>query len=163
MLAGRPFGTAAPPRFRLPHLLRQSSETLAGRAYVNLTPFTLQEAGADQLRHHWLRGGFPLSFLANDDAASHRWRQQFVRTFLDRDIPALGIDLTRGAPDRLWTLVASASGTLLNKAKLADPVGVSAQTITRYLDLLEATFMVRQPGPLFANVKKRLVRRPQIT
>ena len=109
-----------------------------------------------------MRGGFPESFLARDDAASFRWREQFVRTFLDRDIPSLGIDLTRSALERLWTMVAASNGTILNRAKLADPVGVSPQTISRYLDILESTFMIRLLRPFFANTKKRLVRSPKV-
>jgi uncharacterized protein len=158
-----------PGRFLLlgsasPDLLHQSTETLAGRiAYVELTPFTIEEVpSGDDLKTHWMRGGFPDSYLADDDAASFRWREQFVRTFLDRDIPALGIDVTRPALERLWTMVAASNATLLNRAKLADPVGVSPQTIARYIDVLESTFMIRLLRPFSHNTKKRLVRSPKI-
>jgi len=147
-----------------PDLLHQSSESLAGRiAYVELQPFSYDEvASHGELMQHWLRGGFPESFLAADEAASYRWREQFVRTFLDRDLPALGIDVGKPALERFWTMVAASNGSLLNKAKFADPIGVSPQTITRYIDILEATFMARLLRPFFSNTKKRLVRSPKI-
>ena len=90
------------------------------------------------------------------------WRQQFIRTFVEGDLPALGIELTTAAIRRLWQMLASSSGSLLNRAKLADPIGVSPQTIARYLDVLEATFMIRVLRPRFANVKKRLVKSPKV-
>lgn len=109
-----------------------------------------------------MRGGFPESYLAGDDAASFRWREQFVRTFLDQDIPALGIDVTRSSLERFWTMVAASNATIVNRAKLADPVGVSPQTISRYLDILESTFMIRLLRPFFPNTRKRLVRSPKV-
>jgi predicted AAA+ superfamily ATPase len=146
-----------------PHLLRQSTETLAGRiAYIDLTPFGLDEVGPDHLQTHWMRGGFPESFLAPSDEASLVWRQQFVRTFVEGDLPALGIDLTTSAVSRLWQMLASGSGSLLNRTKLADPVGVSPQTIARYIDILEATFMIGVLRPRLPNTKKRLVRAPKL-
>lgn len=150
-------GSASPP------FLRQSTESLAGRiAYVDLPPLVLPEVGSDQLRRHWLRGGFPESFLASDDNASFVWREQFIRTFVEGDLPALGIDLTTAVIRRLWQMLASSSGSLLNRAKLADPIGVSPQTVARYLDVLEATFMIRVLRPRFANLKKRLVKAPKV-
>ncbi len=145
-------------------LLRQSSETLAGRiAHTYLTPFQAQEVEGEIDRHdHWLRGGFPLSLLAESDEASYRWREQFVTTYLERDLPSLGIDLTRSAIGRLWTMIASGSGSLLNRAKFADPIGVSANTIQRYLDILESTFMIRVLRPAYANTKKRLIASPKV-
>lgn len=147
-----------------PDLLHQSSESLAGRiAYIDLQSFSYDEVAAHgELRQHWLRGGFPDSFLAMDDAASYRWREQFVRTFLDRDLPSLGIDVGKAALSRFWTMVAASNGSVLNKAKFADPIGVSPQTITRYIDILESTFMVQLLRPFFHNTKKRLVRSPKI-
>jgi uncharacterized protein len=147
-----------------PDLLHQSSESLAGRiAYIDLQPFSYDEVAAyGELAQHWLRGGFPESFLAIDDAASYRWREQFVRTFLDRDLPALGIDVGKAALGRLWTMVAASNGSLLNKAKFAEPIGVSPQTITRYIDILESTLMGRLLRPFFHNTKKRLVRSPKM-
>ena len=145
-----------------PDLLRQSTESRAGRiAYIELAPFTIDEVSAgNDLKAHWMRGGFPERYLAGDEAASFRWREQFGRTFLDRDIPALGIDLTRSALERLWTMVAVSNATVINRAKLADPVVVSPQTIARYIDILENTFMIRLLRPFFHNTRKRLVRRP---
>ncbi|MDA3950647.1 MAG: ATP-binding protein [Spirochaeta sp.] len=145
-------------------LLRQSGESLAGRiAYSELQPFTIDEvAEHGNATEHWLRGGFPDSFLAEDDAASYRWREQFVRTFLERDIPALGIDVATATMERLWTMLAASNGSTLNRARFADPIGVSPQTVARYIDILESTFMVRVLRPFFRNTKKRLVRTPKI-
>lgn len=146
-----------------PSLLRQSTETLAGRiGFVDLFPFGLGEVGAENLQSLWIRGGFPLSYLAPSEEQSVLWRQQFVRTFLEGDLPAMGIDLPTPAVRRLWQMLASASGSVLNRAKLADPVGVSPQSISRYIDVLEATFMVRVLRPYHVNVKKRLVKSPKV-
>lgn len=145
-------------------VLRQSTESLAGRiAYVYLSPFTAIEVPQTvDTQTHWMRGGFPPSLFASSDDASYRWREQFVRTYLDRDIPALGLDLTRAAVERLWTMLAAGSGSLLNRTKLADPIGVSTRTIQRYIDILEATFMVRVLRQYHANTKKRLVTSPKV-
>jgi predicted AAA+ superfamily ATPase len=145
-------------------LLRQSGESLAGRiAYTELHPFTIDEiVGWGTIGDHWFRGGFPDSFLAADDGASYRWREQFVRTFLERDIPALGIAVTTPMMERLWMMLAASNGSVLNRAKFADPIGVSPQTIARYIDILESTFMIRVLRPWFRNTKKRLVRSPKI-
>ncbi len=146
-----------------PSLLRQSTETLAGRiAFVDLSPLTLTEVGAADLQTIWMRGGFPRSYLAATEEQSAIWCQQFVRTFLEGDLPAMGIDLSTPAVRRLWQMLASGSGSILNRSKLADPVGVSPQSISRYIGILEATFMVRVLRPYFANVKKRLVKSPKV-
>ncbi len=162
-----------PGRFLLlgsasPELLRQSSETLAGRiAYIELSPFSAEEVSVEEVGGQsqtalWSRGGFPLSFLAPSDEDSLVWRQQFVRTFLEGDLPAMGIDLTTTAVQRLWQMLASSSGALLNRAKLADPVGVSPQSISRYIGVLEATFMIRVLRPYLRNTKKRLLKSPKV-
>lgn len=146
-----------------PELLRTSSESLAGRiAYIELTPFTIEEVAAASLTAHWFRGGYPESYLAPTDEYSFRWRQQFIRTYLDADLPGLGIDLSRAAMERFWRLIASSTGSVLNKAKLAEPVGVSAHTLTRYIDILESTYMVRVLRPRWGNTRKRLVKSPKV-
>lgn len=152
-------------------LLRQSSETLAGRiAYVELTPLTLDEALTDktngsfeeQLRRIWLRGGFPRSFLASDELSSFEWRTDFIRTFLERDIPNLGFSLSTVTLERLWRMLAHSQGQLLNSSKLGDSLGVSNHTVRKYIDILEQTFTVRTLTPFEANVKKRLVKSPKV-
>ena len=157
-----------PGRFLLlgsasPELVRQSNESLAGRiAHVDLTPFLLGEIGPDRQRDHWFRGGFPDSLLAADDRASFLWRESFIRTFLDRDIPALGMRVNTPALHRLWIMLANNSGQIVNKAKLADPIGISPPTAAFYIDLLEQTYMARVLRPYLPNIKKRLVKSPKI-
>lgn len=147
-----------------PELLRQTSETLAGRiAYLDLTPFLISELNPGDLSRHWLRGGFPDSFLAVNDQASLIWRQNFIRTYLERDLRLYGMELSASTMHRLWTMLAHMNGQTLNAAKLAESVGVSAPTIRRYLDFLEHTYMLRQLRPWFPNVKKRLVKSPKLS
>ncbi len=147
-------------------LLRQGSESLAGRiSFVELSPFTLSETGADsmeRLRTLWLRGGFPRSFLAGSDADSFQWRADFIRTFLERDIPQLGFRIPSVAVRRLWTMCAHLHGQVLNASRLGDSLGVSHHTVRNHLDLLEKTFMVRILQPHETNLKKRLVKSPKI-
>ena len=147
-------------------LIRQSSETLAGRiAYLDLTPLLLNEiepSGLGDLRRIWLRGGFPRSYLADDENVSFQWRQDFIRTFLERDIAMLGFRMPPARLGRLWKMCAHIHGSLLNSSKLADSLGVSSHTIRSYLDLLEHTFMIRVLTPDAPNLKKRLVKSPKI-
>ena len=146
-------------------LLKQSSETLAGRlATLELTPLLASEARAAgfALEPLWVRGGFPESFLADDDAGSFRWRQAFVRTYLERDIPALGPRIPAETLRRLWTMLAHAQGTLLNHAALAASLGISAQSVTRYLDLLVDLLLARRLPPWSGNTRKRLMRSPKV-
>ena len=147
-------------------LIRQSSETLAGRiSYLNLTPFLLSETDAvkkDDIRRLWLRGGFPRSYLAEDITVSFEWRQDFIRTFLERDIGMLGFRMSSVRLGRLWKMCAHIHGSLLNASKLADSLGVSSHTIRSYIDLLEHTFMLRVLLPDASNLKKRLVKSPKI-
>ncbi len=146
-----------------PDLLRQSSESLAGRiAYLDLTPFTILELPSSDLRKHWLRGGFPDSFLADYEEQSSIWRENFIRTFLERDIPSLGFNVTSQVFRRLLTMLGHTSGQIFNSSKLAESLGVSHPTVRTYLDILEQTFIVRVLPPYFANVKKRLVKRPKV-
>jgi len=149
-----------------PDLIRQSSESLAGRiAYLDLTPFLLSELEAahlDDLRQYWLQGGFPRSYLAENLDISFEWRQDFIRTFLERDIGMLGFRMPPARLGRLWKMCAHIHGSLLNASKLADSLGVSSHTVRSYIDLLEQTFMLRILLPDAPNLKKRLVKSPKI-
>jgi predicted AAA+ superfamily ATPase len=149
-----------------PDLIRQSSESLAGRiAYLDLTPFLLSELEAEHkadIRQLWLGGGFPRSYLAEDTETSFEWRQDFIRTFLERDIAMLGFRMPPARLGRLWKMCAHIQGSLLNASKLADSLGVSSHTVRSYIDLLEHTFMLRVLLPDTPNLKKRLVKSPKI-
>ena len=146
-----------------PELLRQTSESLAGRiAYYELPTFSLMETTVDQFDDLWLRGGFPPSFLARSDASSFRWRRNFVRTFLERDIPQLGIQLPTTNLERFWVMLAHYHGQTWNGAELARAFGVSNHTVRSYLEILRATFMVRVLKPWFANTSKRQVKSPKV-
>ncbi|MBK7000391.1 MAG: ATP-binding protein [Rhodoferax sp.] len=144
-------------------LLHQSDETLAGRiAYLELGPLYVLETGNDLVDALWLRGGFPESLMAPSDARSLRWRQNFIRTYLERDIPQFG---PRIAPDtlrRFWTMLAHHQGGLLNVAQLARNMGVDAKTAQSYIDLLCALLLVRRLPPWHANLGKRLVKSPKV-
>jgi hypothetical protein len=147
-------------------LIRQSSETLAGRiAYFELTPFVLSEIETLQghdIQRLWLKGGFPRSYLAEDTDISFEWRQDFIQTFLERDIGMLGFRMPPARLGRFWKMCAHIHGSLFNASKLADSLGVSSHTIRSYMDLLEHTFMVRLLLPDAPNLKKRLVKSPKI-
>jgi hypothetical protein len=144
-------------------LLQQSAESLAGRVrYIEMPPLQLTEVGVDQLNALWLRGGFPDSFLAASDQASMDWRLDFLRTYLERDIPALGPRLPAATLRRFWTMLAHVQGGLLNAAALAEGLGVSGQSVGRYLDLLVDLMLVRRLQPWHENVGKRLVKSPKV-
>ncbi len=144
-------------------LLAQSGETLAGRiAFVELSPLDLTEVGAAQLDRLWIRGGFPESFLAAGEQTSLRWRQDFIRTYLERDIPQFGPRIPAETLRRLWTMFAHYQGGLLNAAQIARGLGVSAPTVAAYLDLMVDLLLVRRLTPRLANVGKRLVRSPKV-
>ena len=144
-------------------LLQQSAESLAGGVrYIEMPPLQLTEVGADQLNALWLRGGFPDSFLAASDQASMDWRLDFLSTYLERDIPALGPRIPAATLRRFWTMLAHVQGGLLNAAALAEGLGVSGQTIGRYLDLLVDLMLVRRLQPWHENVGKRLVKSPKV-
>jgi len=146
-----------------PKLIHQSSESLAGRiSYIELTPFILQELDAQSLRTLWLRGGFPRSYLMPDEQTSFEWRLDFIRTFLERDLPQLGFGVSAKVMDRFWRLCAHSHGQLLNQSKLGGTLGVSHHTIRSYIDLLDQTFVIRTLRPYEANLKKRLVKSPKI-
>lgn len=144
-------------------LLHQSAESLAGRvSYIEMSPLTLDEVGEDRMNPLWLRGGFPESFQARSDQASLAWRADFLRTYLERDIPALGPRIPAATLRRFWTMLAHSQGGLLNAAALAEGLGVSGQTVGRYLDLLVDLMLVRRLQPWHANVGKRLVKSPKV-
>lgn len=144
-------------------LLRQSSETLAGRvATVELTPLLAEEIERSAHESLWIRGGFPDSFLAPDDVASHEWRLAFIQTYLERDIPALGPRIPAETLRRFWTMLAYEQGSLLNADRIAGALSVSGQTVARYLDLLVDLLLVRRLAPWTANVGKRLVKSPKV-
>lgn len=144
-------------------LLQQSAESLAGRVrYIEMPPLQLTEVGLDQLNTLWLRGGFPDSFLAASDQASMDWRLDFLRTYLERDIPALGPRIPAATLRRFWTMLAHVQGGLLNAAALAEGLGVSGQSVGRYLDLLVDLMLVRRMQPWHENVGKRLVKSPKV-
>lgn len=145
-------------------LMQQSSETLAGRvAYIDVTPFTLSEvATVTPLQRLWLRGGFPDSVLAADDAASLDWRRDFIRSYLERDVPLFAPRLPAQAVGRLWTMLAHQQGAQLDQQRLAQSLGVSSPTVARYLDLLCSLQLVRRLSPWSANLGKRLVKTPKV-
>ncbi len=146
-----------------PDLLRQSSETLAGRLEtVTLSGFGLDELGAEALRRHWRRGGFPPAYLARSEHASFVWRQQFIHTYLERDLPQLGITIPAATLLRFWTMLAHYHGGIWNAAEAARSLGATEPTARRYLDLLAGLFMVRQLQPWHENLKKRQVKAPKV-
>lgn len=144
-------------------LLKQSGESLAGRiAYLELAPFDVLEIEAIQMDQLWLRGGFPPSFLASSDASSFKWRQDFIRTYLERDIPQLGPRVPAETLRRFWTMLAHTQSGVLNAATLARGLGVDGKTVARYLDLLVDLLLVRRLQAWHRNVGKRLVRSPKV-
>ena len=144
-----------------PELLRQTSESLAGRvAFHELDGFNLTEV--DDLQNLWLRGGFPRSYLAQSEAASRRWRDAFVRTLLSRDLPGLGNTIPSPTLSRFWTMLAHWHGQVWNGAEFGRAFGVAHTTVRRYLDLLTSVFVVRQLQPWFENISKRQVRSPKV-
>jgi predicted AAA+ superfamily ATPase len=146
-----------------PDLLRRSSETLAGRLEtVHLEGFRLADLGASAQTRHWLRGGFPLAFTARNETDSLAWRRQFIQTFMERDMPQLGVNIPSIALRRFWNMVAHYHGQTWNGAELARALAVSESTVRRYLDLLTGVFMVRQLPPWFENLGKRQVKAPKV-
>jgi predicted AAA+ superfamily ATPase len=146
-----------------PDLLRQSSETLAGRLEtVPLEGFRLADLGAAAQERHWLRGGFPLAYMARTEADSLVWRRQFLQTFLERDLPQLGVQIAAVALRRFWSMVAHYHGQTWNAAELARALAVNESTVRRYLDLMTGVFMVRQLPPWFENLGKRQVKAPKV-
>lgn len=165
VLADRP---RTPARFLVlgsaaPELLRQSAETLAGRiAFHELSGFSLDEVGARSLERLWLRGGFPRSFTARTSGESAAWRREFVRTFLERDVPQLGIGVPSATLERFWSMIAHYHGQVWNASEFGRSFGVSHHAVGRYLDALEATFMLRVLRPWAENLAKRQVKSPKV-
>ncbi|MBN1578117.1 MAG: ATP-binding protein [Chitinispirillaceae bacterium] len=148
-----------------PRLLRQTSETLAGRIhYIEMAPFSLSEVDMEgkNMRILWMRGGFPRSYLAATDEASYEWRQDFIRTFLERDIPAMGFRIPENSMRRFWRMLAHLNAQVLNRSKIGQSLGTSHHTVQHHLDILIDSYMVRSLEPLEVNVKKRLVKSPKI-
>jgi predicted AAA+ superfamily ATPase len=146
-----------------PDLLRQSSETLAGRIEtVPLEGFRLSDLGADAQYRHWLRGGFPLAYTPRREADSRAWRQQFLQTFLERDLPQLGVRIPTPALRRFWNMLAHYHGQIWNASELARALAVNESTVRRYLDLMTGIFMIRQLPPWFENLGKRQVKAPKV-
>ena len=144
-------------------LVKEGSESLAGRvSFIDVTGFSLPELNAGDLSRLWWRGGFPRAYLAPDDTVARQWHEDFRRTFLERDIPQLGIQVPAATLGRFWTMVAHFHGQVLNQAELARALGSSEPTARRYLDILSGTYMVRQLPPWFENLKKRQVRSPKV-
>lgn len=146
-----------------PDVVRGVSETLAGRVeFVDLAGFDVGETGPETLDSLWLRGGFPRSFLAASEADSLAWREGFIRTFLERDIPQLGITIPATAMRRFWMMLAHYHGQIWNASELARSMGLSDKTVRSYLDILTGTFMIRQLQPWFENIGKRQVKAPKV-
>jgi predicted AAA+ superfamily ATPase len=146
-----------------PTLIKNASESLAGRIEtVQVSGFSLAEIGTGATVRHWLRGGFPLSFLADNEENSSVWRKNFIQTFLERDLPQWGIQVPPVTLLRFWTMLAHDHGQIWNGAEFGRALGISEVTVRRYLDILEGVFMLRVLQPWFANVKKRQVKSPKI-
>lgn len=146
-----------------PYIIRDASESLAGRVeFIELNGFNLSETGSSTWQILWLLGGFPRSFLANSEADSFAWREGFIRTFLERDIPQLGISIPAIAMRRFWTMLAHYHGQIWNASELSRAMGLSDKTVRSYLDILSGAFMVRELQPWFENTSKRQIRSPKI-
>lgn len=158
----------APAKFLIlgsatPELRRQAAESLAGRVGIlEMCGFSLDETGADSLSNLWLRGSFPRSFLARDDAASDRWRRDFISTFLERDLAQLGFGITSPLMLRFWTMLSHHHAQIWNASQIAASLGVSPNTVRSYLDVLTQTYMIRQLQPWHANIAKRQVKAPKV-
>ncbi|MCX6301504.1 MAG: ATP-binding protein [Bacteroidia bacterium] len=146
-----------------PALMRQSSESLAGRiVYVELTPFTITEIGEKDIENLWIRGGFPESFLCRDEKARSKWQNSFISTYIERDLPMLGLITSTLQLSTFFRMVSGIQGNILNVQALSRSLGVTATTINRYLDYLEKSFLIRRLSPFYMNIKKRLVKSPKI-
>jgi predicted AAA+ superfamily ATPase len=143
-------------------LIRQGAETLAGRiGFVEVTPFHADEVGSTFQDRLWLRGGYPRSFLAETDHSSWLWREAYIKTFLERDVPSLGIQIPAATLRRFWMMLAHVHGQVFNASEIGKSMGIAHTTAARYLDLLSGTFMVRRLMPWYENIKKRQVKSPK--
>jgi uncharacterized protein len=146
-----------------PDLMKQASDSLAGRVhFVDMTGFTLEEVGTDAQTTLWTRGGFPPAFLAESEAASWTWRQNFLRTFLERDMPQLGVRIGSETLRRFWMMVAHCHGQIWNASEIGASLGVSHHTARHYLDLLAGAYVMRVLPPWFENVGKRIIKSPKV-
>jgi predicted AAA+ superfamily ATPase len=146
-----------------PELIKRSSESLAGRIiYYELPPFSIHETGYKDIQRLWLRGGYPLSCLAESAEDSFSWRESFIKTYLEMDIPQLGIRVPSAQLRRFWTMLAHSHGHLWNASQIAGSLGISAPTVRGYLDILEETFIARRLQPYYTNIKKRLIKAPKV-
>ena len=146
-----------------PELLKQSSESLAGRLeLVEMGGFDVSEVGSPKALRLWLRGGFPLSFLSKNDADSFSWRKSFIKTFLERDLREQGVDLPSVTLHRFWAMLANSHGQIWNAAPIAASLGISEPTVRKYLDIFTGVFIVRQLHPWYVNIKKRQVKSPKV-
>nr|MBI1231249.1 AAA family ATPase [Cytophagales bacterium] len=146
-----------------PDLIRSSADSLAGRiGYIELTPFTLEEVLAEEMERLWMRGGYPLSFLASTERISNLWRENFIKTYIERDLGLLGLNTDPKLVERFWIMLAHVQGSLWNGDSFARALGITRPTVTRYLEFLEGSFMVRILQPYHRNVKKRLVKSPKV-
>ena len=146
-----------------PDLLKQSSESLSGRLEtIPLEGLRLSDLGARSQARHWLRGGFPLAYTARTEADSLAWRQEFLQTFLERDLPQLGVTIPSIALRRFWSMVAHSHGQIWNASELGRSLAINETTVRRYLDLMSGVFMVRQLPPWFENLGKRQVKAPKV-
>jgi len=146
-----------------PDLMRASSESLAGRIEtVPISGFSLEEVGVERLQQHWLRGGFPLSYLAANEVDSLAWRKNFIQMFLERDLPVWGVRVPAATLLRFWNMLAHYHGQTWNGGELARSLGVSEPTVRHYLDILDGVFMIRVLQPWYANLKKRQVKAPKV-
>ncbi|MDD5686904.1 MAG: ATP-binding protein [Elusimicrobia bacterium] len=145
------------------NLMKQSSESLAGRiGYYHLGGFSISDIGADSIKKLWLRGGLPRSFLSRNDKESSIWLSNYISTFLERDIPQLGITIPSHTLRKFWLMMSHYHGVVLNYSELARSFGISDMTVRKYIDIMEQTFMVRILQPWYANIGKRLVKSPKI-
>lgn len=146
-----------------PDLIRSSSDTLAGRiGYLELTPFFLNEIEEAEQEKLWIRGGFPLSFLAKTDRESQLWRQNFIKTYLEKDLAQIGLSTDPRLVERFWIMLANAQGGIWNGESFARALGITRPTVNNYLKYLEGSFMVRTLQPFHYNIKKRLVKSPKV-
>jgi predicted AAA+ superfamily ATPase len=165
VLADRP---DMPARFLIlgsasPQIVRAASESLAGRvAFVDLSGFELAEVGAESQDQLWVRGGFPLSFFAKSDEDSFAWREDFIRTFLSTDLPALGLSVPTANIRRFWYMLAHYHGQTWNGSEVGRSLGLDHKTVSRYLDILSGAYLIRQLAPWFENISKRQVKAPKI-
>ncbi|MFN0060553.1 MAG: ATP-binding protein [Planctomycetota bacterium] len=144
-------------------LIRQSAESLAGRiSHIELTPFALDEVGIAQSETLWMRGGYPRSFLAPSDAISQEWREEYIRTYLERDLPALGIAIPPASIRRFWLMLTHYHGQIFNASEIGRSLHTADTTAKRYLDILTGTFMIRMLRPWYENIGKRQVKAPKI-